>query len=302
MKAVDLFSGWGGFTLAAQQAGSEVVFAANHWPVAVAVHSANHPSVKHACQDLRQFDWGSLPDYNLLLASPACQGHSTASQPKRNAHHDAMRATAWAVVDCADVTEPRALIVENVTSFRRWRLYETWTQALERIGYTLSTHVLTASAHGVPQRRERLFVVGLRNGRTLQMPLKFTSEPAFEPCLDDTADGWRPVAKAMPGARARIQSALARYPRCLVQHTTGHSGIPLTEPIRTITTKDQWVLADRRLGYRPLTTREIARGMGFPDSYTWPAELSRANVNRGLGNAVPPPMARDLITLVQEAA
>lgn len=302
MIAVDLFAGFGGFTEAANQAGVHVAWAANHNPIAVQVHAANHPGTEHACQDLRQADWSALPAHELLLASPACQGHSQASQPQRRAYHDAMRATAWAVVDCADTCEPRALIVENVTSFRRWRLYETWTQALERIGYTLSTHVLTATAHGVPQRRERLFIVGLRNGRTLQMPLALTSEPAFAPCLDPDASGWRPVSKAMPGARSRIESALARYSRCLVQHVTGHPGVPLNEAIRTITTKDQWVLADRDHGYRPLTTRELARGMGFPDSYTWPAELSRANVIRGLGNAVCPPVARDLITAVQEAA
>lgn len=302
MIAVDLFAGFGGFTEAARQAGVHVAWAANHSPLAVQVHTANHPETEHACQDLRQADWTALPRFDLLLGSPSCQGHSTASQPKRRAYHDAMRATAWAIVDCADTCEPSGIIIENVTSFQQWRLYGTWREALERIGYTLSTHVLTASAHGVPQRRERLFIVGLRNGRSLQLPLSLTTEPAFAPCLDADATGWRPVAKAAPGGRGRIEAALSRYPVALVQHTTGHRGVPINEPIRTITTKDQWILADRKRGYRPLTTRELARGMGFPESYTWPTELSRANVIRGLGNAVCPPVARDLITAVREAA
>ena len=303
MIAVDLFAGFGGATEGARQAGVHVAWAANHSPLAVQVHAANHPETEHVCQDLRQADWTSLPRFDLLWASPACQGHSTASQPKRRVHHDAMRATAWAVVDCADTCEPRALIVENVTSFKRWRLFDTWTEALRRLGYTLSFHSLNASAHGVPQRRERLFVVGLRNGRSLQMPISLSSEPSFGLRVESCVPGWRPIHQARPGASQRMRDASHRFKggACLVQHVTGHRGIPLTEPIRTITTKDQWTLVAHDQ-YRWLTLRELARGMGFPDSYTWPDKLSRAKVIQGLGNAVCPPVARDLIAAVREAA
>ena len=147
MKAIDLFTGWGGLTLGATMAGADVVFAANHWPLAVEVHQRNHPLTEHACQDLRQFDWASLPAYDLLCAAPACQPHSTASQPKRRAYHEAMRTTAWSVVDCAEVTQPRAIVVENIPAFRRWRLYRTWLTALRQLGYTISEQILDASEH-----------------------------------------------------------------------------------------------------------------------------------------------------------
>lgn len=302
MKAIDLFAGFGGFTLAAQQAGADVVWAANHNPVAVAVHSANHPKTEHTCQDLRQADWTSLPRFDLLLASPACQGHSTCSQPKRRAYHDAMRATAWAVVDCADVTEPRAVVIENVTSFRNWRLYTLLLEAFARIGYRMTEHIITATAFGVPQRRERLFLVGLRNDRRFALPLNLSAEPSFDRCIDPNAEGWRPVSSAKPGARKRIHAAQSRLGhRCLVQHVTGHRGVPLHEPIRTITTKDHWVIADGSQ-YRPLTTREYARGMGFPDDYHWPDDLARKTVICGLGNAVCPPVGRGIVEAVMSAA
>jgi site-specific DNA-cytosine methylase len=54
MKAIDLFAGLGGFSEGAQMAGVDVVWAANHWPSAVAIHAANHPAAEHACQDLHQ--------------------------------------------------------------------------------------------------------------------------------------------------------------------------------------------------------------------------------------------------------
>lgn len=302
MRAVDLFSGFGGFTCGAQQAGVEVVWAANHWPLAVEVHAANHPTVQHACQDLRQADWTALPRFDLLLAAPACQGHSPASQPKRRAYHDAMRATAWAVVDCADVTEPRALVVENALAFRRWRLYPLWLEALARLGYRVTEHVRCATRHGVPQRRERLFLVGLRTSRRIADPLSFAAERSFGECLEEPdPGGWRAISAASPGARDRMRGAQKRTGRrCLVQHVTNHPGVPLHEAIRTITTKDHWVLVNGD-AYRKLTPRELARGMGFPDSYAIP-ELPRVSMVRGLGNAVCPPVARDLVAAVREAA
>ncbi len=296
MRAVDLFAGWGGFTCGAEQAGARVLWAANHWPLAVAAHSLNHPHAKHVCQDLRQADWTSLPAYELLLAAPACQGHSTASQPQRRRYHDALRATAWAVVDCAEVTRPAAIVVENVPSFLRWELFGVWFEALGRLGYDLTTQVLTASRWGVPQRRERLIVIGVRDGRAPAIADPNVGEPAFAPCVEWDAPGWRTVSRASVGARARIDSARRRLGRrFLVQHVTGHRGVSLAEPIRTITTKDQWIVVDGDR-YRPLTLREYARAMGFPDTYRCPDNVTRSDAVKGYGNAICPPMARAAVS------
>lgn len=300
MRAIDLFAGAGGFTSGATMAGADVVYAANHWPFAVETHSMNHPSTRHECQDLRQADWTALPAYELLLASPACQGHSQASQPKRRAYHDAMRATAWSVVDCADVTSPRAIVVENVLDFRRWRLFPEWRAALVKLGYVLTELEVRASHHGVPQRRDRLFIVGTR-GAVPFLP-RAMHETAFGPFVEWDAAGWRDVAKASPGVRERIDRARRNHgPRCLTQHVTGHPGVSLHEPIRTITTKDQWAVVDGDR-YRPLTVRETKRAMGFADDYRFPEGAGRRDCVLALGNAVPPPVARDVVRAAMEAA
>lgn len=302
MKAVDLFAGLGGFTEGASLAGVRVVWAANHWRLVVDAHARNHPEVQHECQDLRQADWTALPDYDLLLASPACQGHSEASQPCRRPHHDAMRATAWAVVDCAEVTRPKAFSVENVPQFMEWTLFPDWCSALQRLGYTLTQHLLLATEHGVPQRRRRLFITGTLSGRVPVISTRTGAEPSFAPCLESDAEGWRPIDDCRSaGAIRRIRRAQSiSGARCLVQHVTGHPGVPLHEAIRTITTKDQWILVDGER-YRPLTLREHARAMGFRDSYTLPVG-TRANVIKAIGNAVCPPKARDVINALKEAA
>ncbi len=113
MKAVDLFAGFGGLTEGATQAGVDVLWAANHWPSAVRTHELNHPEAQHVQQDLNQADWTRLPDYDLLLAAPACQGHSTASQPKRRAYHDAMRSTAMSGLTLKAMKSPKHTIKLN---------------------------------------------------------------------------------------------------------------------------------------------------------------------------------------------
>lgn len=303
IRAIDLFSGWGGFTEGAEQVdGIKVVWAANHWPLAVEAHKRNHPHVQHECQDLRQANWSDVPDYDALLASPACQGHSQASQPKRRHYHDSMRATAWSVVDCADVTNPRVILVENVPDFLRWRLYPQWKSALEALGYYVTETVSMATAHGVPQRRKRLFIGATRRKDFRFAPETIVEEPPFLPCLDWCAGTWRPIREAAPDARERMLNAKKRLGRFfLSQHVTNHPGVPLTEPIRTITTKDQWCVV-RDDEYRPLLIREYARGMAFGDHYTWPAHVGRVDCVRGLGNAVPPPQARDHVKQIKEAA
>lgn len=309
MIAVDMFCGLGGFTLGATQAGARVAWAANHWRWAVDAHAAAHPGTAHACQDLNQADFSTIPDHDLLLASPACQGHSQAAQPVRHrsrrvrAYHDADRSTAYAVLAAADVCEPRAIIVENVPDFLRWRGFGAWCRLLESFGYRVQSRVLRASEHAnVPQRRDRAFIVAIRGrrraGESAILDLPRSSEPPFRPCVEWRAGVWRPVRTATPRVRERIARGRRNHGRrFLTQHVTGHPGVALTEPIRTITTKDQWAIVDGP-NYRPLTLRENCRAMGFPESWSWPDDATRRDVVRGLGNAVPPPLAAAVVRRV----
>jgi DNA (cytosine-5)-methyltransferase 1 len=303
MKAVDLFAGWGGFTEGATQAGVEVVWAANHWPLAVEAHAANHPRTAHACQDLQQADWSMLPRYDLLLASPACQGHSQAAQPGRRASghvrhkHDELRSTAWAVIGCLDVTRPRYAIIENVPDFLRWDAYPAFLHGLRCFGYKVQELRVLASHCGVPQRRERVFLICDRRKQP-RIEIAARPEPAFGPCIDwDAPDAWRPIDER-PRVLERILRSRKRYgKRFLTQHTRDHMGVPLSQPIRTITTKDQWALVDGDF-QRRLTITENLRAMGCPPHFKLPAGATRTEIMRGLGNMVPPPVARELCNLL----
>lgn len=306
IKVIDLFAGYGGFSTGAEQAGAKVVWAANHWQHAVDTHARNHPTAEHSCQDLRQADFSETPAHDMVLASPSCQGNSRAGQPARKRSksvkvaHDKYRATAFAVIDCVDVTRPKAFLVENTEDFELWSLSDLWCDMLRRLGYKLTIAKLWAHHMGVPQRRKRLFIAGALD-KAPNLTFAREAEPAFGPCIDWHEGDWRPWANCAPRARQRIAAAQKkRGKRFLTQHVSNHPGVPLHESIRTITTKDQWGVVDGDL-YRPLTRAEIARGMGFPASYETDA-TSRSEWMRGFGNAVPPPMAKRLVERVGQHA
>ncbi len=304
MKAIDLFAGAGGFTEGARQAGVHVVWAANHWPAAVATHAANHPETAHACQDLHQADWRKVPRHDLMMASPCCQGH-TRARGKDAPHHDASRSTAWAVVSAAEYHRPSVVLVENVPEFQQWTLYPAWAVAMAALGYTLAPHIIDAADLGVPQHRERLVIVCTRSATPLRLALpKLPHRPASE-IIDFNAGRWRPVAA--PGRAeatlARVARGRARYgERFVIPYYGSGSGLTgrsLERPIGTITTLARWAVVDGDR-MRMLTVEETRAAMSFPAGYRLPAQQRQATMM--LGNAVPPLMARAVIEAVRIAA
>lgn len=302
MKVIDLFAGAGGFSTGAVMAGCDVVWAANHWPAAVAVHAANHPETIHACQDLQQTDWTTVPAHDLLLASPACQGHSRA-RGKELAHHDALRATAWAVVSAAEAHDPEAFVVENVSEFSNWTLFPAWCAAMNALGYALALMILDAADHGVAQHRRRLFIVGTKSKHPIELRLPARQHVGSAEIIDFNAGNWSAINR--PG---RALSTLARVDEGRKHHgarfVTAYygnerGGRSLSRPLGTITTRDRWAVIDGDR-MRMVSVEECRRGMGFPDSYQLPSRQKDAM--HMLGNAVVPVVACDVINALRKAA
>lgn len=304
MNAIDLFAGAGGFSTGATAAGANVLWAANHWPAAVHWHTANHPSTHHACQDLQQADFRDAPAHDVLLASPACQGHSKARGTDRP-HHDARRATAWAVVTCAEVHRPAFAVVENVPEFASWPLYPAWCAAMAALGYALAPMVLDAADHGVPQHRRRLFIVASRSRHPVELQLQRRPHVPAVQVVDFSAGRWALVHKPGRSARtlARIASGRSRHGARFVApyygSGSGETGRSLDRPLGTITTRDRWAVVDGDR-MRMLTADECRAAMGFPAGYLLPAQHKEAV--HLLGNAVCPPVATDIINALSTAA
>lgn len=299
-----MFAGAGGFSEGARQAGCRVAWAANHWPEAVDTHARNHPGTEHACQDLEQADWSTVPAHDLLLAAPACQGHSPA-RGKEKPHHDALRSTAWAVVEAVEYHRPAAFVVENVREFAtKWVLYCAWCSAMHALGYALSPMVLNAADSGVPQERLRLFIVGTRSKHPISLRLFQRDHVPASSFVDFNAGNWAPVEHSRRKARTldRVAAGRSRFgDRFLMPYYgsgSGRTGRCLSRPVGTITTKDRWAVVDGDR-MRMLTIGESRTAMGFPSTYHLPAAHKPAL--HMLGNAVCPGQALDVINALSEA-
>jgi DNA (cytosine-5)-methyltransferase 1 len=296
MKAIDLFAGSGGFTEGSHSAGCEVVWAANHNRVAVDCHMRNHPKAIHSCQDLQQADWTLVPSHDVLLASPSCQGHSKARGQER-AHHDAQRSTAWAVVSCAEAHRPPFIVVENVPEFLDWILYPVWKSALEALGYTVSPNIIDAADIGVPQYRERVFIICTKSKNPLIIPnLEIRPLIPARLLINPHATNWSLINKSgrAEATLKQIERGRAKWgSRFLVAYYGNEkAGRSLDVPLGTVSCKDRFALVDGDR-MRMLTIPEYKRAMGFRDDYWLPE--NHKDALRLLGNAVPPPLAAHVI-------
>lgn len=304
LKAIDLFAGAGGFSEGARMAGVSVEWAANHWPLAVQYHAANHPETLHKCQDLQQADWRAVPAHHIVLASPACQGHSLA-RGRELPHHDALRSTAWAVVACAEYHRSPLLLIENVPEFMNWILYPAWRDALCRLGYTVSPHLVDAADHGVPQNRKRLFIVCTRTRRALNLKLPRREHRPVSDVIQWDTHAWSPIHTPRRSTKTLDRIACGRAAhgeRFLAPYYSSGSGLTgrsIHRPVGTITTRDRWAVINGDQ-MRMMAVPEVRGAMGFPPTYKLPAVHREAM--HLLGNAVCPVVAADFMLALQAQA
>ena len=172
---VDLFAGAGGMTLGAKLAGVEVAFAVEADPHPAETYAANHPEVKLYCHDIRKLE--KIPvrkggRETVLFGGPPCQGFSTSNQRTRTLANKGN----WMFqefIRLAKSWRPDWIVFENVKGIletARGTFLEMILEGFQEAGYTVTSAKLNAADFGVPQNRERLFVVASRHGVEFSFP------------------------------------------------------------------------------------------------------------------------------------
>lgn len=219
IHAADLFCGAGGFSSGLRRAchrlGLDVsLLAINHWDVAIATHSSNHPDAMHLCESLHSVDPRKVIKdgrLNLLLASPECTHHSNARGGKPM--NDQSRSSAMIILDWCDAITIDSLLIENVREFADWgplyaadhpnqkkrnrpieskkgSLFRHFLQGLRLRGYKVDYRILNAADYGDATTRYRLFIQA-RRGRTPITWPEPTHTPAGESNLFGDSQPWR---------------------------------------------------------------------------------------------------------------
>lgn len=176
MIGVDLFSGAGGMTVGAKQAGVRVHSAVENDPHAAQTYRTNNPEVELFDDDIRKLECLTIPrdEPLIIFGGPPCQGFSTSNQRTRSTAN----ANNWLYSEFIRVVKmfsplPEWIVFENVKGFTETadgKFLQSVLDELRGLGYTVTTQVLNATHFGVPQRRNRFFAIASLHGHEVVIP------------------------------------------------------------------------------------------------------------------------------------
>ncbi|GAP72809.1 DNA (cytosine-5-)-methyltransferase [Candidatus Symbiothrix dinenymphae] len=170
--AFDLFSGAGGLSLGAQNAGFEIVVAVEQDKDAALTFKRNHPNSTIINDDIRKIDTQQLNKPFIIFGGPPCQGFSTSNTQTRNLGNKNNFLFEEFVRFVRELS-PEWLLFENVegiVSFNKGNTLKRIEQCFGELGYTVSSKVVCASDYGVPQNRNRFIMVGNKSGICFEFP------------------------------------------------------------------------------------------------------------------------------------
>jgi DNA (cytosine-5)-methyltransferase 1 len=328
LKCFSLFSGIGGFDLAAKRLGHKIIGACEIDKYARLVYGEHFPDV-HIYDDATKVSPESLPHFDLLCAGFPCQAFSIAG--KRLGFNDTRGTLFYEIARIVKEKRPRYLLLENVKGLLSHAKGETLRaiiRVLDEVGYDAEWQVIN-SKYFVPQNRERIFIIGhLRGESTRQVfPLgeisKLHSKSKESPIVRTLTGGGHSGGlhsqmtllyhNKSDSQAKRIYNINGVSPNLGTGHAmqSPNIAIPVLTPDRkekrqngrrfkedgdvsfTLTAQDRHGIFDGKK-IRRLTPLECERLQGFPDGYT--EGISDTQRYKCLGNAVTVPVVEYVIS------
>lgn len=299
-KFIDLFAGIGGFRLALQSLGGKCVMSSEWDPEAKESYYKNYGEIPFG--NIKNFTesrdpnkssiTNQIPAHDILAGGFPCQAFSQAGLEL--GFQDARGTLFFDILKIAKEKKPAALILENVKRLRtheKGRTFAIITNSLKELGYTVYSKILRAYDFGVPQNRERIFIVAFREKIKFQFPVP--SERRIYKNIGEALEG------KVPESFTITDKILAGHKRRLREHRAKGNGFGFSvfkkdaEYVNTISAR-YWkdgseILIDQgNENPRMLTPRECARIQGFPDSFI--VSNSKRAAYQQFGNSVPVPV------------
>ncbi|MDR2356176.1 MAG: DNA cytosine methyltransferase, partial [Clostridiales Family XIII bacterium] len=327
LKSIDLFAGIGGIRLGFAQAfkdAAETVFVSEWDPHAQKTYRANFHDAFEISGDITATDEKTVPPFDICLAGFPCQAFSLAGR-KRGFGDDykgLSRGTLFFdVLRICAYRKPAVIFCENVkglTIHDKGRTFKVIVGALAELGYTVFHKVLNSKDFGVPQNRERIYIVAFRSDLRVDR---------FDfPAASGTARTIGDILESSPVSSKYYLSDV--YLDTLRKHRARHEekghgfGYAIRDPSGIAAAivcggmgRERNLIVDHRISdytpvthikgainredVRKMTPREWARLQGFPDSFRLP--LADAHLYKQLGNSVTIPVIRAIAEKIKEA-
>ena len=256
-----------------------------------------------------------IGNVDLLVGGMPCQSFSHAG--KRLGLNDPRGELLLEFATLLNRTRPKMFLIENVrglATHEKGKTLELVVKTLTNVGYTVRHEIINAVQHGVPQKRERIFIIGIRNDitPTYHFPKAITTDPKCYPTIRNALTKPPPspcgkyseakltyLAQIPPGGcwvNLPDEAQKKTYMKASYHATGGRRGIlyrlSLDKPSPTLLCNPQSKQSERchPTELRPLSIREYARIQTFPDSYTFCGNI--ASQYKQIGNAVPVTLAK----------
>lgn len=296
MTFIDLFAGLGGFRIALESFGAECVYS-NEWDeYAQQVYDDNFGDIPEG--DITQVDENTIPNHDILCAGFPCQAFSISG--KQRGFEDSRGTLFFDVARIVKCKRPKIVFMENVKNFAvhdGGKTLEVVQNTMKELGYSFSYRVLNAVDYGIPQKRERIYMICFRNDIGIDefvFPKPFKLEKHVEDFLlpEENISGKYYVNRLDTYMENKSDNQYSDKPIRLGIVNKGGQGerIYSTKGI-AITLSAYGGGAFAKTGgymvngrYRRLVPRECARIMGYPDSYKISKNDSQAY--KQFGNSV----------------
>ncbi|MBD1570335.1 DNA (cytosine-5-)-methyltransferase [Aliivibrio sp. S10_S31] len=312
-KVASLFSGCGGMDLGAEgnfeyqndfykKLNTKIVFSSDIDKYAVEIYNDNfeHKSILGDIRELKS----TLPEHDILIGGFPCQSFSIVAQnPPRLGYKNDNGKLFFEMIDVLENKKPLAFIAENVKgllSANKKQAFPLVLKSFKDAGYHCTFKVLDSSNFSIPQKRERVFIVGFRDliaSNKFDYPESIDKKSHLKDVIfseNEVDDKYFFSEKAVNGMlrnQEKMNKGRAQDPESFCNTITAHlskASLNSVDPVLCIEGR-----------YRRFTPREAARIQSFPDSFQF--KVSDTRSYKAIGNAVPPVLMWHLMKSVIRA-
>lgn len=287
---IDLFAGIGGIRLGFESVGGKCVFSSEFDEDACKTYEANFG--EHPAGDITKINAADIPDFDILLGGFPCQAFSIIGK-KEGFANETCGTLFFDIERILKEKRPPAFMLENVRNLvahDNGNTFRVIKQHLEALGYHIHAKVLNALDYGVPQKRERIIIVGFIKDLPFEFPLPVgeNERVRLNDILESNVDSRYYVKDSIRLSRlGRLRDK--DYPKPYISHeniagtVTPH---PYSSALRAGASANYILINDER---RP-TEREMLRIQGFPD--TFKIVVPYGKLRKQCGNSVAVPVIK----------
>lgn len=310
VTTADFFAGIGGIRIGLEDAGFETVFSNDFEPFCKVTYDLNFKEAPLTVEDIFKVDEKSLPRFNIFAGGFPCQPFSIAGY--RKGFKDKGRGDIFfEIARILEYIKPQVVFLENVKNLKSHdseRTYKIIEKTLQKLGYHIKSEVLNTMKYGgVPQNRERIYIVGFRNKKHAErfnFPEPIVLKTKVVDLLEENVPEkyyYQPHSTLYKELKDKVVSNGTVYQWRRKYVRENKKGVcPTLTANMGMGGHNVPIIRDKK-GIRKLTPMECLRLQGYPKNYKLPTGIADSRLYKQVGNSVSVPVIRRIAKEIAKA-